>query len=309
MSVPMRKIDRGEAGYPDLLASIPDSPERLYVRGVLSESPALAIVGSRRPTQYGRRVTSSLARECARAGLVVVSGLARGIDTAAHRAALEAGGITWAVLGSGLDRVYPRENLDLAEEIIARGGAVLGEVPPGGAPHAGHFPKRNRIISGLSWGTVVVEGASRSGALITARAAGDQGRDVFAVPGPVDSPLSEAPHALLKKGACLIRNLDDILEGCLPLALAASQRRAEAGRNPTASGGGISSPYGSVTLPRGSLDKDARKILELLGSETKSLEELISEAELPLPKILQVLTGMETQGIISALAGQRYGRS
>lgn len=293
MSAAMREIDKGEAGYPDLLASIPDSPERLYVRGVLSESPTLAIVGSRRPTQYGRRIARNLARECARAGLVVVSGLARGIDTAAHRAALEAGGITWAVLGSGLDRVYPRENLDLAEEIIAGGGAVLGEVPPGGAPHAGNFPKRNRIISGLSWGTVVVEGVSRSGALITARAAGDQGRDVFAVPGPVDSPLSEAPHALLKKGACLIRNLDDILEGCLPLAVAVPHRRP-------------------VTPTRGEgdpLDKDARKILELLGSETKSLEELISEAELPLPRILQVLTGMETQGIISALAGQRYGRS
>ncbi len=294
MSPAMRKIDRGEAGYPDILASIPDAPERLYVRGALSESPALAIVGSRRPTQYGRRVTRSLAVECARAGLVVVSGLARGIDTAAHRAALEAGGITWAVLGSGPDRVYPPENAGLAEEIIARGGAVLGEVPPGGAPHAGHFPKRNRIISGLSWGTVVIEGASRSGTLITAGAALDQGRDLFAVPGPVDSPMSEAPHVLLRKGACLVRSLDDILEESLPLALGCTSSRKVGDGSPGT---------------RRSLDEDARKILELLGSETKSLEELMFEADLPLPRILQVLTGMETQGIISALAGQRYGRS
>jgi len=287
----VRTLEAGSAGYPPLLASLSGAPERLYVRGALSGISALAIVGSRKPTLYGRRMARKLASECARAGIVVVSGLARGIDTEAHRAALEAGGRTWAVLGSGLDRVYPKENERLAWTIVSEGGAVLSELAMDAGPLRGNFPARNRIISGLSQGVAVVEGTLRSGSLITARLAAEQGRDVFAVPGPADSPLSEGPNDLIRQGARMVSGLGDILEE-LP-SLASGMRSA----GPAPGGPG----QRCFTL-------DGEKILELLGSHPVCLEILASETGWDFSRLLRALSYMEGEGVIQRLPGQQYAR-
>lgn len=204
-----------DEGYPELLKQIYDPPLVLYARGGLRPLPAAAIVGTRKATAYGLRTAARLARELAQAGAAVVSGLARGIDTAAHRAALEAGGVTWAALGTGLNMVYPEENSGLAEAIAAGGGALVSEFPMNKGPLPANFPRRNRIISGLSLATVVVEGGFESGALITARFAMEQGREVLAVPGPVDSPVSRGPNFYIKNGACPAENAEDII-ACFP---------------------------------------------------------------------------------------------
>jgi DNA processing protein len=194
------------------------APGILFVRGTIErcDSLAVAIVGARHATAYGRKVAWQLAGGLARAGYTVVSGLARGIDAAAHRGALDAGGRTLAVLGNGVLRVYPPEHADLATEVAAR-GAVISEALPLAEPTPGCFPQRNRLISGLSLGTVVVEASSRSGALITARTAGEQGREVFAVPGPIDSRMSRGCHDLIRDGARLVQSVDDVLEELGPL--------------------------------------------------------------------------------------------
>ena len=197
--------------YPRLLRELPDPPPYLYVLGDLeSDAACISIVGSRNPTGYGRSMARQLSRDLAGYGLRIVSGMARGIDTAAHQGALEAGGKTYAVLGSGLARIYPHENLMLAEK-IAETGAVISEFPIFAEPQAHHFPMRNRIISGMSVGTIVVEAARKSGSLITARLAAEQGREVFAVPGSIQSFKSTGTHGLLKQGARLIENAGDVL--------------------------------------------------------------------------------------------------
>lgn len=200
-------------GYPYLLAQIPTPPQVLYVRGKLlpQDNYAVAVVGTRRPTSYGRKVAGQLAGELAERGVTVVSGLARGIDGVAHRAALAAGGRTIAVVAHGLDMVYPPEHTDLAAAITRR-GAVVTEYPPGTRVDKSRFPARNRIIAGLCLGVVVVEGASKSGTKITARLAGEYGREVFAVPGPMGNRLSQGPMELIQLGAKLVKNVEDILE-------------------------------------------------------------------------------------------------
>src|SRR4051794_31256838 len=214
----VRVIPRGDAGYPASLEEIPDPPSPLYCRGTLQDgaSLAIALVGSRRCTPYGLRIAERLAAALARVGLTVVSGLARGIDAAAHRGALKAGGRTLAVLANGLSQVYPPEHEELARQ-VAGAGAVISEMPMTQAPIAGLFPQRNRIISGLSLGVVIVEAAPRSGSLATAQHALEQNRDVFAVPGPVDSLGSRGCHALIRDGARLVETVDDILEELGPL--------------------------------------------------------------------------------------------
>lgn len=211
-------LAEGTSGYPPLLSRIVDPPGILFLRGRIEpcDSLAVAIVGARHATAYGRKVAWQLAGGLARAGYTVVSGLARGIDAAAHRGALDAGGRTLAVLGNGVLDVYPPEHGDLAAEVAAR-GAVLGEALPLAEPSPGCFPQRNRVISGLSLGTVVVEASSRSGALITARFAGEQGREVFAVPGPIDSRMSRGCHDLIRDGARLVQSVDDVLAELGPL--------------------------------------------------------------------------------------------
>ncbi len=199
--------------YPPLLKELPCSPPILYYRGSLEKllsQPAVAVVGSRRSTFYGKEVSRRLSGELASSGISVVSGMALGIDTAAHRGALEISGYTVAVLGSGLDRCYPPQNTGLMEQIVAS-GAVISEFPAGVKPLPYHFPRRNRIISGLSLGTVVVEATAKSGSLITANCALEQNREVFAVPGNVGSPYSRGCHQLIREGAHLVESVADIL--------------------------------------------------------------------------------------------------
>lgn len=290
----VRFISDADPLYPDLLRSVAGAPPILYCLG---EPPTakdtLAFVGSRRPTPYGCRMARRLAGEAVRAGFVIVSGLARGIDTESHSAALEAKGVTWAVLGSSLDRIYPPENEGLAQRIARSGGCVLSEHPFGSPPLPENFPKRNRIVSGLSWGTVVVEGRARSGSLITARLAMDQGRDVFAVPGPIDSPLSEAPHLLITEGAKLASSIADIVSvlppGCQAAALAAASRRRPSEKRPA-------------------LAQPQEKILELIGSGSVSMEELVSGLGLDLSGLSNILLEMELLDLIQAVPGQRYAK-
>ena len=303
IATPIRSLSRGDADYPPLLASIADPPATLFARGVIpSTLRALAIVGTRRPTPYGRRTARRLAHECAQAGITVVSGLARGIDTEAHRGVLEAGGITWAVLGSGLDRVYPEDNITLAGEIAASGGAVLSEYPADQAPHAGQFPRRNRIISGLSLGVVVVEGDLRSGALITARAALAQGREVFAVPGPADSPMSEGPLELLRHGAAIARSLEDVLQELPQLRAHKDARSPEGGRSQLPEGAGESLDAARHTL-------DEKKILELLRSGAVGFGELLSGTGWEPARLVATISELERRGEVSALPGQNYARN
>ncbi|MEK7857599.1 MAG: DNA-processing protein DprA [Elusimicrobiota bacterium] len=289
----VRLIPASDPLYPDLLRCVAGAPPILYCLG---EPPTakdtLAFVGSRRPTPYGCRMARRLAGEAVRAGFAVVSGLARGIDTESHTAALDAAGVTWAVLGSSLDRVYPPENDGLARRIAASGGCVLSELPFGSPPLPENFPKRNRIVSGLSWGTIVVEGRIRSGSLITARLAMDQGRAVFAVPGPIDSPLSEAPHLLIGEGAKLASSIADIVidlpPGCQAASLAARSRRPSQKRPPLA--------------------QPQEKILELIGSGSATMEELALGMGLDLSGLSNILLELELQGLIFAVPGQRYAK-
>ncbi len=206
----MSVIWRGDATYPLVLESIADPPARLFVKGALPVGPMLAVVGSRQGTPYGKRAAHRLAADLSSVGIIVVSGLARGIDRAAHEGALSGPTPTVAVLASGLDQIYPSEHVELAER-IARTGALLTEAEIGTAPLPGRFPVRNRIISGLSLGVIVVEAAERSGALITARLALEQGRDVFCVPGSIENPLTVGTHSLIKDGATLVQTVEDVL--------------------------------------------------------------------------------------------------
>jgi DNA processing protein len=213
--------------YPALLKQIADPPPRLFVRGTIPEAPMIAIIGSRRATPYGQRVAGKLACHLSDAGVVVVSGLARGIDGAAHRGALEGATPTLAVMATGLDRIYPPEHAELADA-IARSGALVTEAVEGTLPLPGYFPVRNRIISGLSLGVVVIEAAARSGALVTARMALEQGREVFCVPGSIENPLTAGTHRLLKDGAKLVETVEDVLDEFPALARAGARTPAHA---------------------------------------------------------------------------------
>ena len=269
-----------KTALPDRLAAIPDPPGRLYVRGaadVLS-APGVAIVGSRRATRAGRDFAHGLARELATGGLVVVSGLAYGIDAAAHRGALAAPGLTVAVLGSGLDRVYPRAHEGLARDILAAGGAVVSEYPPDTGPRKHRFPERNRLISGLTLGVVVVEATTRSGSLITARMAAEQGREVMAVPGPVTSPLAGGCHRLLKSGAALIEDADDV-------------RFA------------IGVEGGSVESSPSAPPEDLKVLLEFVGAETTTLDYIVGATGLSPEAASEALVQLELLGFVAAHRG------
>lgn len=213
--------------YPALLKQIHDPPSRLFVRGRMPSGPMIAVIGSRRATPYGQRVAERLGRQLSEAGVVVVSGLARGVDGAAHRGALQGPTPTVAVMATGLDLIYPPEHLDLSAAIVQT-GALITEAEEGTLPLPGYFPVRNRIISGLSLGVVVVEAAERSGALITARMALEQGREVFCVPGSIENPLTAGGHRLLKDGAKLVQTVEDVLEEFPQLAASRSRLHAHA---------------------------------------------------------------------------------
>ncbi len=282
--------------YPARLRTIPDPPAVLHCEGRIEpqDRQAVAIVGSRQATPYGLRITETLARELSGAGFTIVSGFARGIDAAAHRAALEAGGRTIAVLGCGLDMTYPPEHASLREEIAAS-GAVLTELAPGTKPLAHHFPRRNRIISGLSLGVIVVEAAEDSGSLITARLALEQGREVFAVPGPLDAPLSRGPHGLIKQGAKLVETVDDIIEELLP--------QMERPKRDLNSSGKMSA---IPELP--ALSSEERTVLTLMSREPLHLDDLTEQSGLTVAGVAGILLALELKGVARQLPGQRYYR-
>jgi DNA processing protein len=273
--------------YPKPLLQIHDPPLALYVRGKLlpTDQHAIGVVGSRRTTIYGRETAESLGYQLAHAGFTVVSGLARGIDTFAHRGALKANGRTLAVLGGGIDEVYPPENIKLADEIAAS-GAVISEFPIGKQPDKTTFPIRNRIVSGLSMGVVVVEADLTSGALITANQALEQGRSVFAVPGRVDSPASKGTHMLIKTGARLVENVDDILqefEFLIP--------RPKPGESPDK---GLFPP----------LNDEEKKIVQLLEEGEQNVDEVIRKTGINAGRFSVVLLGLEMKRLVRLYPGR-----
>ena len=278
--------------WPELLAQIPNAPDTLYINGNpdLLHLPALAIVGSRNPTEGGARNAFEFAKHLGAAGFCIVSGLAQGIDAAAHRGALAAGTPTIAFLGHGVDRVYPAANRDLAHDIAAT-GALVSEFPLATHPHRSLFPQRNRLISGISLGTLVVEAARRSGSLITARLAAEQGREVFALPGSIHNPLSRGCHQLIRQGAKLVETADDIVAELAPLVGHMLQISSE-----------------SSTSEQSPVAKDAlyADILDALGHDPASIDELASRSGLTIDKVSSMLLILELEGKIEKLSGGRY---
>jgi DNA processing protein len=273
--------------YPARLRAIDTAPPVLYVRGELTpaDEVAVAIVGTRRVTPYGREVAHQLASGLAAAGVTVVSGLALGVDTVAHRAALEAGGRTLAVLGSGVDVIYPPQNRDLAAQIGAEGrGALLSDYALGATPEAANFPPRNRIISGLARGVVIVEADTKSGAMITAGFALDQGREVFAVPGSILSRHSDGPNGLLKQGATPVTGVDDIL-ATLDLTQAGVQQEAR------------------VQLPANATEG---LLLQILTNGPLHVDEIGRTSGLPIHEVSSTLTLMELKGLVRQVGPMQY---
>ena len=285
-----RLVTQTDAEYPERLRQIHDPPPFLYIRGHVEprDTLAIAIVGARTASTYGRKMARELAQELAGCGVCVVSGLARGIDSEAHQASLATGGRTIAVLGSGLDVVYPREHIALAEQIAAS-GAVVSEFSLGSQPEAGNFPYRNRVISGISLGTVVVEATEKSGSLITAQCALDQNREVFAVPGPVTASRSRGPHRLIKAGAKLVESIDDILSEIAP-ALARTDRVEKNG----------------PSVPVVPLEPDEEMVLQLFPEEAVHVDTLITGSGLEPARVLEVLLGLELKGVVTQLPGMYF---
>ena len=278
-----------DENYPRILRDLPDPPGVLFVRGKLQPSDALgvAIVGSRHATHYGLAQAERLAGSLARAGFTVVSGLARGIDAAAHRGALAAGGRTIGVLASGVLNIYPPEHKQLAEEVAAC-GAVISESPPNAEPLSGMFPQRNRIISGLSLGVLVVEASARSGALITARHAMEQGREVFALPGPVTSRMSHGCHRLIRDGAKLVETVDDITEEFGPLVAAAPA---------------VDDPREIRHPAELALNDLERQVLTAVPTEAVTVDQVIASSKLSTPQVLATLSVLEMRRLVRRLSG------
>ena len=280
-----------DARYPAALRAISDPPLVLALRGALvaDDALAVAVVGARRASEYGRRVASELATGLAQAGITVVSGLAAGVDAAAHRAALAAGGRTIAVLGTGIDRVYPTWHRELADDVAAH-GALLTEFSCGTPPLQHHFPRRNRLISGLTRGTVVVEAAEQSGSLITARYALEQGREVFAVPGLVGSNAHRGTHRLIQQGATLVTSVEDILAQIVPALIdrVAAARTAQA---------------------RAHLDPNERRVLESMGDDAWHVDDVVRGTGLAVAPALETLLGLELRGLVRQLPGKRFRRA
>lgn len=278
----------GSPEYPELLREIPAAPPLIFLRGQLKpiDRWAVAVVGTRRLTAYGRQVTRDLVAGLVVNGITVVSGLARGIDAVAHRTALEDGGRTIAVMASGIDKVYPPEHRDLAREIVAGRGAIISDYPFGAEPESSHFPARNRLISGLSLGVIVIEAGERSGALITARFALEQNREVFAVPGNIHSPVSVGTNRLIQQGGKLVMRVEDILEE-LNLRMAAEQAVAQ------------------VVLPE---TAEEAALISQLSSQPVHVDELGRLTGMPMSLISSTLTMMELKGMVQQVGGMNYIR-
>jgi DNA processing protein len=278
--------DDGE--YPALLKEIYDPPPMLYLKGSLSaqDSRAIAVVGSRYPTLYGQGAAERIARGLSQRGITVVSGLARGIDSCAHRGALAGGGRTVGVLGCGIDVVYPPENRDLFERVAGQ-GAILSEFPLGTPPDRDHFPTRNRLISGISFGVAIVEATLRSGSLITARFALEQGREVFAVPGNVDSPRSAGTNRLIKEGAKLVMKAEDIIEEIFPAWGTMPAMKPSAG------------PFTA----------EEERVFSVLGPQFKHIDEIIAQTSLSSAKVSSILLSLELAGQVKQIPGMRFARA
>ncbi|MFC1767786.1 DNA-processing protein DprA [Candidatus Margulisiibacteriota bacterium] len=275
-----------DENYPQNLKNIYDPPPVLYTDGdiLASDSKAIAIVGTRKPTHYGKEMARKTAEELSRFGFTIISGLAMGIDSEAHMGALEAGGRTIAVFGNGLDNVYPSINKELAER-ISGSGANVSEFPMGHPPDKWTFPQRNRIISGLSLGVVVIEGSLDSGALITARLGLEQGREVFAVPGSVRSEFSRGPHSLIKDGAKLVEGIDDILE---ELSIYVEKRSK------------------SEPKDMSKLDSKEKKIMSVLSYEPRVVDNIIIESGFSASEVLKILSILELRNYVRRLPGKNY---
>ncbi len=274
-----------DAEYPRLLKEIDQPPPVLYLRGSLQSSDewAVAVVGTRRITPYGRQVGEEVGRVLAQNGITVVSGLAVGVDTVAHQSALKAGGRTLAVLGSGVDHIYPPSNRRLADEIITQ-GAIISDYPPGTTPDAANFPPRNRIISGLARAVVVIEAGETSGALITATFANEQGRDVFAVPGNIYAPHCVGTNRLIRDGAAPLLSVQDVIQS-LNMTMVVEHKAAR------------------VALPG---DATEAALFQILGSEPMHVDDILQQANLPIEKVSAALAMMELKGMIRQVGGMHY---
>ncbi|MFN5321926.1 MAG: DNA-processing protein DprA [Planctomycetota bacterium] len=289
----IRLLQREHAQYPPALLETYDPPNILYLQGDLqpTDQLAIAIVGARHATNYGLTQADKLARGLAQAGFTIVSGLARGVDQAAHRGALAAGGRTIAVLGGGLLKVYPPEHLDLARQIQAQ-GALLSESHPLQEPKGGTFPQRNRIIAGLSLGVIVVEAAFKSGALITAQAAMEQNREVFAVPGRVDSRLSHGCHRLIRDGAKLVETVDDVLEELGPLAQPIKRIDQQVVRHPAEL----------------KLNDQESRVLQAIETQPTEIDAIVVKSGLPIARVLSTLSVLEIRRLIRRISGSQVAR-
>ncbi len=294
--------------YPTLLRESPWPPMALFVQGDpgLLWQPQIAMVGSRNPTAGGRDNARAFARALARSGLTVTSGLAGGVDAAAHEGTLEAGRPTIAVVGTGVDIVYPPANATLFERIAAE-GAIASEYPPGTPARAGHFPQRNRIIAGLSLGVVVIEAAMRSGSLITARLAGECGREIFALPGSIHNPMARGCHRLIRQGAKLVETADEIVEELRPLALALGERMR--GLLVAPDDEDSVRPQSRHPAARADDDPDYARVWQALGHDPVAIDELVARTGLPVSALSSMLMRMELAGQVARSDNGRYARS
>ncbi len=285
-----------DSHYPELLREIHDPPPLLYLQGDISllSHWQLAIVGSRNPSESGRKLAYDFSHYLAQGGLCITSGLAMGIDAAAHKGALSAGGKTIAVVGTGLDRVYPAKHRELAHD-IASTGLLISEFALGTAPRAENFPRRNRIISALSLGTLVVEAALKSGSLITARMAMEQGREVFAIPGSIHNPLAKGCHKLIREGAKLVETAHDIVEELGPLSMVQAAPLVDNSEQKQGQ--------------QQSLDVDYQTLLDNLGFDPISIDELIQRSGLTAEEVSSMLLLLELKGQVTSLAGGHYVRT
>jgi len=292
-------VTLADTAYPRALLDIADPPTLIYVRGRLDllQRPALAIVGSRNPTPQGIKNAENFSAALAQSGLIIVSGLALGIDTAAHQAALSVQGDTIAVIGTGIDRIYPARNLDLARKIVKQ-GCIISEFPLGTPAVAYNFPRRNRLISGLARGVLVVEAAAESGSLITARLAGEQGKEVFSIPGSIHSPQARGCHKLIKQGAKLVETVQDILEELDWHDQYSEKDQASA----------FSPPAPSVTATVQETRTDTDELLALIGFDPCSIDELAARSGLSIEILSQQLLQLELDGRLANLPGGRFQR-
>jgi DNA processing protein len=283
----------GDPSFPRLLMELADPPIMLFVRGEFTQADQLsmAMVGTRHCTTYGRTMAERIAKGLARYGLTIVSGLARGIDAVCHQAALDAGGRTIAVLGSSVTDIYPPEHAELARR-VSNQGVLISETHPFAKPKAGVFPQRNRIISGLSLGVVVVEAADRSGSLITAKHAGEQGRDVFAVPGPATSRMSRGSNLLIRDGAILIQDAEDVIEHLGPLVEKADLGQGTVVHHPSEL----------------QLNEIEHAVLQAIESVPTDIDQVIAKSEMPVPRVLSTLSVLEMRGLIKRPSGRTVVR-